>query len=261
MKNIIRWAIGLLGITSVSHGDVACAGNYHHHLQGIATDDAGNIYWSFTTCLVKTDGQGVLLGKVTVPYHYGDLTWHGGKVYVAVNLGKFNEEPGKAQSWVYVHDDDNLALLSKHAVPEVVHGAGGMEWHNGHFFVVGGLPATHVTNYVYVYTESFVFVKRYVIESGQTVLGIQTVCRSRDGMWWFGCYGEPEVTLRTDDDFKRLEKHVFSCSVGIARAKGEGEMLVAKNSVVEKGRHAGSLKPVNMEAIMAKQVLPIEKTP
>jgi hypothetical protein len=252
MKKIVLWIIGVLVIACVSYGDVACSGDYRHHLQGIATDDAGNIYWSFTTWLVKTDGQGALLKKIDAPSHYGDLTWHSGKVYVAVNLGKFNQEPGKAQSWVYVHDGGNLALLSKHAVPEVVHGAGGMEWHNGHFFVVGGLPSTHTANYVYEYTELFAFVKRHIIESGQTLLGIQTVCRSRDGTWWFGCYGRPAVTLRTDDNFKLLGNHVFNCSVGIAQSKNEDEMLVAKNRVIENKRHTGSLKPVKMEAIMAK---------
>lgn len=252
MKKVVLWTIGVLAIVCFSYGEIACSGEYKHHLQGIAVDDAGNIYWSFTTTLVKTDSQGALLEKVAVPSHYGDLTWHSGKVYVAVNLGKFNQEPGQAQSWVYVHDDSNLALLSKHAVPEVVHGAGGMEWHNGHFFVVGGLPSTHTANYVYEYTESFAFVKRHVIESGQTLLGIQTVCRSHDGTWWFGCYGRPAVTLRTDDNFKLLGNHIFDCAVGIARSKDDSKMLVAKNQVIEKGRNTGSIKPVDKETIIAK---------
>lgn len=78
-----------------------------------------------------------------MPWHYGDLTCHGGKVFVAVNHGKFNQEAGAAKSWVYVHDAGTLALLEKHEVPEGVHGAGGIEWHNGRFCLVGGLPASH----------------------------------------------------------------------------------------------------------------------
>ena len=252
MKKIILWAISLFAFTFISYGDFACTGDYKYHLQGIATDDSGNIYWSFTTWLVKTDDQGALLKKVEVPYHYGDLTWNDGKIYIAANLNKRYLEPGQTRSWVYVHEDSELKLLSKHPVPEVVHGAGGIEWHNGHFYVIGGLPKTHTANYVYEYTDSLKFVKRHVIESGYTLLGIQTICRSSDGSWWFGCYGRPSVTLRTNDNFKLLKKHVFNCSEGIARAKGKGEMLIAKNHLTEKKRNTGSVKLVNQEKIIAK---------
>lgn len=145
---------GILSAVLV-RADVTCPGAYTNHLQGVASDEAGNLYWSFTTTLVKTDGQGKLLAQTGAPWHYGDLTWRGGKVFIAVNHGKFNQEAGKAKSWVYVHDAESLALLEKHQVPEVVHGAGGIEWHNGRFFIVGGLPSSHATNYVYEYTETF----------------------------------------------------------------------------------------------------------
>jgi hypothetical protein len=223
-------AVAALAVCALAHGgEVACPGAYPGHLQGIARDDDGNLYWSFTTFLIKTDASGVERAKVTVPTHYGDLTWHAGKVYVAVNYGAFNKESGKAKSWVCVHDAGSLALLASNAVPEVVHGAGGMEWHDGRFFIVGGLPETHSANYVYEYSESFVFQRRHVIASGWTHLGIQTVCRAGDGTWFFGCYGKPAVTLRTDDTFRFLGKHAFDSSVGIARAPGPGELLVAKN--------------------------------
>ena len=251
MKRSVLLMLGLLATACAGGGEVKCPGEYPRHLQGLAADDDGNLYWSFTTFLVKTDGAGTPLAKVAVPSHYGDLTWHAGKVYVAANFGKFNQEPGQARSWVCVHDAGTLALLSSNAVPEAVHGAGGMEWHNGRFFVVGGLPASHAANYVYEYTESFAFVKRHVIASGQTRLGIQTVCRGRDGTWWFGCYGKPAVTLRTDDRFNFLGKHLFNASVGIARTKADGELLVASNRSARK-LNTASAKPVKTEEITAK---------
>ncbi|MCB1085407.1 MAG: hypothetical protein KDM63_00055 [Verrucomicrobiae bacterium] len=67
--------------------------------------------------------------------HHGDLCFHGGKIFVAVNLGKFNDPKGNADSWVYVYDAANLKELAKHPVPEVFHGAGGMDARDGHFFV------------------------------------------------------------------------------------------------------------------------------
>lgn len=208
---------------------IPCPGEYKGHLQGIARDKDNTIFWSFTTVLLKTDGQGHVLAKVDVPSHYGDLTIHGGNVYVAVNHGKFNEEPGAAESWVYVHDAATLTLITRYAVPELVHGAGGIEWHAGRFFLVGGLPATHLVNYVYEYTEAFAFVQRHVIESGQTLLGIQTVCRGQDGTWWFGCYGKPSVMLRTDDTFRLLGKHAFYGALGITRTDDEKVFLVGTN--------------------------------
>jgi len=251
MKRVVLAVAVLLSFACAGWGDVVCPGEYPRHLQGIATDDGGNIYWSFTTFLVKTDGAGALLAKVAVPSHYGDLTWHGDKVYVAVNYGKFNEEPGKAKSWVCVHDAGTLALLSSNAVPEVVHGAGGVEWFNGRFFVVGGLPAKHTSNYVYEYTESFAFVGRHVIASGQTRLGIQTVCRGRDGTWWFGCYGEPAVTLRTDDDFRFLGKQDFNSSFGIARTKDDNALLIAMNKKVSEKINTASARLVKADTIPA----------
>jgi hypothetical protein len=252
MKRWVWLSVAVGMIAGGAWGEVNCPGDYAGHLQGIAVDDGDNIYWSFTTVLVKTDAQGAELGRVDVPSHYGDLAWHGGKVYVAVNLGKFNEEPGAAKSWVYVHDAGSLALLAKHAVPEAVHGAGGMEWHDGRFFVVGGLPATHTANYVYEYTEAFEFVRRHVIESGQTLKGIQTVCRGRDGTWWFGCYGKPRVTLRTDDRFALLGIYAFDGSLGIARTGDDNVFLIGKNRVANK-RNSGWLVNERVETIRKKR--------
>ena len=65
-----------------------CEGTYPHHLQGICTNEQDAIYWSFTTTLVKTDTQGKILAKTPVANHHGDLCFHDGKVYVAVNLGE-----------------------------------------------------------------------------------------------------------------------------------------------------------------------------
>jgi hypothetical protein len=129
----------------------ACEGIYPRHLQGICTDGKGSIYWCWTDTLVKTDRDGRVLKKVAVASHHGDPYYHAGRVYVAVNLGKFNEPAGAADSWVYVYDGDTLAELAKHRVPEVAHGAGGMEFHDGKFIVIGGLPPALDENYLYEY--------------------------------------------------------------------------------------------------------------
>jgi hypothetical protein len=186
---------------------------FPHHLQGICVDTAA-IYWCFTTTLVKTDLSGKLLKKVPVANHHGDLCYHDGKLYVAVNLGKFNDPKGNADSWVYVYDAATLKELARHEVQEVFHGAGGIGIRNGHFFVVGGLPDGVEENYVYQYDAKFKFVKKHVIKSGHTHLGIQTATFAHD-RWWFGCYGDPKILLVTDADFQMKGRFEFDCSLGI----------------------------------------------
>ena len=194
--------------------DVECEGEYRHHLQGICTNDTDAIYWSFTTTLVKTNMDGKVVEQTEVANHHGDLCHHEGKVYVAVNLGRFNDPDGNADSWIYVYNADDLSVVSKHETQEVFHGAGGIGFLNDHFFVVGGLPDGIEQNYVYEYDGDFKFVKKHIIKSGHTHLGIQTAAYA-GGKWFFGCYGDPQILLVTDTDFNLLGRHEFDCSLGI----------------------------------------------
>lgn len=209
----------------------ACDGSYPRHLQGICTNDKDAIFWCFTTTLVKTNTEGRVLKQVPVASHHGDLCFEDGRVYVAVNLGKFNEPAGKADSWVYVYDAETLAEVARHPVKELVHGAGGMAYSNGKFIIIGGLPPGVNENYLYEYDLSFKFVKRHVLASGYTLLGIQTVTHA-EGAWWFGCYGKPADLLRADDKFQFTGKWEFNASVGIAPISG-GRFLIAQNTSIK----------------------------
>ena len=193
--------------------NVSCEGIYPHHLQGFCTNTKGTIYWSFTTTLVKTDKQGKVLNKIPVDNHHGDLCYHDGKLYVAVNLGPFNDPAGKADSWVYVYQASDLSLLSKRKLPQLIYGAGGMAYHDGKFIVIGGLPESLQENYLYQYDLSFKFTKKHTLKSGYTDLGIQTAAFV-DGYWWFGCYGNK--LLKTDTSFQLLAIYKFDCGLGIA---------------------------------------------
>ena len=224
---MLHLIIALIVAASCTSGaaaaEIVCEGTHGRHLQGIATDGKA-IYWCFTRRLVKTDMAGKLLKAVEVRSHHGDLTCHDGKVYVAVNLGAFNQEPGKEDSWVYVYRASDLSFVSKHAVPQLVHGAGGMAYHKGRFVVIGGLPKTHQQNYVYEYDESFRFLKRHVLPSGYTRLGIQTACYA-GGFWWLGCYGKE--LLKADESFGLVGKYGCDCGVGIV-AVAKDRFLVGR---------------------------------
>ncbi len=206
--------------------DSICQGTYPQHLQGICLD-ADAIYWCFTTTLVKTDAFGKVLHTVNVETHHGDLCCHDNQLYVAVNLGKFNDPAGHADSWIYVYDTD-LNLLSKHAVPQVFYGAGGIGYHNNAFFVVGGLPEDGSENFIYQFDSQFQFVKKHTLASGHTHLGIQTATFAHN-RWWFGCYGSPQILLVTDENFGMLGRHEFNCSLGIVGTTG-GKLAVASGS-------------------------------
>ncbi len=202
---------------------VHCDGAFQHHLQGICTDEK-SIFWSFTTTLVKTDMDGKLLKQVPVPDHHGDLCFHDDKLYVAVNLGKFNDPEGNADSWVYVYDAESLKEFARHETQEVIHGAGGIGYRNGHFLVVGGLPDNVEENYVYEYDGDFKFLRKRIVNSGHTHLGIQTATFAHD-RWWFGCYGDPKILLVTDADFNLKGRYQIDCSLGIEGMAG-GRLLV-----------------------------------
>ncbi len=195
--------------------EIACPGEYGGHVQGIATDPEQNIYWSFTVALTKTDAEGSLLQTVEVPNHHGDLVWVDGKVYVAVNLGAFNLEAGKADSWVYIYDAESLDLLEKHEVPEVVHGAGGITHREGIFVVVGGLPKGHDRNYAYLYDASFAFIERRDLLSDYTNMGIQTACYL-DGSFWFGTYNGVDSLLRANHELVHQGRHDLNGAYGLA---------------------------------------------
>jgi hypothetical protein len=196
---------------------IVCEGEFGGHLQGVATDGR-SLFWSHTVQLVKTDLDGKILKQINVPSHHGDLTYHEGQLFVAVELGKFNQPPGQSDSWVYVYDANSLELVAKHFVPELVHGCGGIAFQGGTFILVGGLPGDHENNYLFEYNSQFQFQKRHVLPTGQTRLGIQTATYM-DDHWWFGCYGSPKNPglLKVNNNFEIVGVSPSDFSFGITR--------------------------------------------
>jgi len=218
------------------YSNAHCEGTYPHHLQGVCIDGTGNIFWSFTTELVKTNALGKVLVKIPVGNHHGDLCFQDGKIFVAVNFGAFNNPQGKSDSWVYVYDAEKLLLIAKHQTPEVIYGAGGIATHQGKFIVVGGLPKGINENYLYEYDGNFKFVKKHVLKSGYTLMGIQTATFA-DHQWWFGCYGKKLV--KADASFNFIAKYDIDCGLGVERVTDK-LLLIGRGAKVGK-RNTGSV--------------------
>ena len=199
---------------------ITCEGDYGGHLQGVATDGE-SIYWSFTVAVVKTDLSGKVLVAREAPSHQGDLCFKDGKVYVAVNLGSFNTE-NRGRSQVTAYRADTLEPVQTWNLPDMPHGAGGMTWVGQRFYVVGGLPITHERNYVYEYTPEFRLVRRHVLETGFTWMGIQTAAHE-DGRLLFGIYGSPgnpTGVLSCPEDLSSFVRHKGQGSLGIVKLDG-----------------------------------------
>ena len=235
---VCSFAIGWAAEPSVL-GAAGCEGTYEGHLQGVCTDGRAAIYWSWTTQLVKTDAGGRVLRSVPVANHHGDLCYREGRVYVAVNLGNFNQPAGQADSWVYVYDGETLAELARHPVPELVHGAGGIACAGDTFIVVGGLPKGVSENYLYEYDSSFRFRRRHVLASGYTAAGIQTAAYAQ-GSWWFGTYSDPRTVLRADAEFRYLGQWGADVALGLAPL-ADGRFLVGSNERGADGRYRGKV--------------------
>jgi len=215
--------------TPTLHGvpaEIVCEGQYTHHLQGITGNGVDTIYWSFTTVLVRTDSTGKVLATETGPYHHGDLCLADDKLYVAWS-DKFNT-PG-ADSKVYIYDADDLSLREIVAVPEVTFGAGGMDYRDGRFFIIGGLPEGYEENCVYEYDSKFRHRATHVLKSGYTRLGIQTAC-FHDGCWWFGCYqvDGAKGLLKADENLKLTGIYDISPAIGLV-GWGDGLFLMAEH--------------------------------
>jgi hypothetical protein len=129
-----------------------------------------------------------------------------------------------------VYDAKDLKLLAKHRTLEVVHGAGGIARKGKGFLVVGGLPKGVEENYAYEYDSELRFVKRHVIASGYTLLGIQAACRVEKG-WLFACYGKQ--LLRVDDSLRLVSSRPFDAAIGMVPL-GKANFQIA--------RHFGKVK-------------------
>lgn len=150
--------------------------------------------------------------------------------------------------WSMTYDAEDLSLLARHPVSEVVYGAGGIAFADGRFIVVGGLPDGMGENYIYEYDRDFTSGRKIVPKTGQTFKGIQTAAFDGD-RWWFGCYAKSdfaEVLIRTDRTFGAIQSFSFDGSTGIVPL--DRDTLLVARSVCGKESCVARLAPVGLNA-------------
>ena len=172
---------------------IDCEGIWPYHLQGVATDGT-NVYWTYTTVLVKTDFAGRILATNAVEglfVHMGDLCCKDGKVYVGMNCGKKHGVRVGDEVWMF--DGRTLELEKIYPTPQTVWDNNGLVWCGNSFYVVTFAPYYSRYNYLFEFTEDFRFKACRLVDSGWTRSGVQTVCRV-GGEIWLGHYGFAEGT-------------------------------------------------------------------
>lgn len=205
---------------------IECDSIHPYHCQGVATDGT-SLYWSFTTELVKTD----LSGRTSKTYavksgHMGDLCVHDGKVYVGVNMRSASDGT-RVGDEVWVLDPEEMKLLKRIPTPQTIWCNNGLEWYGGAFWVVSNGSREVPYNYVFEYTPDFRFKCCHPIASGQTNLGVQTICFAK-GKMLFGCYGGKMP------DGKRLQNCVFSVDPAVLTAKYKNNELPPVIPILER---------------------------
>lgn len=184
-STIVLAGVVASGMAARGGEEIVCRGKYPLHVQGVATDGT-NIYWSFTSVLVKTDRQGNELARFEQKNaHMGDITWHAGKVYAGYN----GFHVGFDEIWVF--DDATLSRVRTVRTPETVFCNNGIEWCEGSFYVIGNMPKYARYNYIFEYDENLRFRGARFVDSGWTYVGLQTIIHVGECMLC-GYYGSFE---------------------------------------------------------------------
>lgn len=163
-------ALPILGIAFTCQclvaGEIICEGSdYPYHLQGVATDGT-NLYWTFTTVLVKTDLQGKLVAKHEPKRegaHMGDLSCRNGKVYVGVGRGR-RADGSRIPGEVWEMNAETLAVERTFATPEAIWCNNGLAWWDGSWWVISSSPQGFEYNILVEYDENFVYRETHLVK-------------------------------------------------------------------------------------------------
>lgn len=199
-----------------SASEIVCEGrDYPYHLQGVATDGT-NIYWTFTTVLVKTDLEGRRIAKFDVnrdDVHMGDLSCRKGRVYVGIGRGR-RADGSRVPGEVWEMNADTLAVERTFETPEAIWCNNGLAWWDGSWWVISSAPKGFEYNILAEYDENFVYRDTHLVKSGWTLLGVQTILPVGDRLL-LGTYSSNTIVV--DGKALRTKKRDVSRETGVVR--------------------------------------------
>jgi hypothetical protein len=172
----------------------AC-GPFPHALRAITSDPDGNVYWSWTDRIVKTDRSGKVLAQARVE-QAGDLTWCGGRVVVAVGPSG-TDTPA---NWAHAFDDQRLELALKLPLPQVRGRVGGLCWAKDRYVVVDvalGEAQPAEDTLVHEYDARFRYSRSTRLTGGWPGQRLETA-EFGYGRFWFGCPGRGTLVASPD---------------------------------------------------------------
>ena len=205
----------------INEKDGKCPG----HSQGMCVT-SNAFYFSFHNQIVKTDWKGLLLKRVTVVPHGGDICHWNGRVYVgAWEPPKKKGEKGCTS--IRVYDADTLEPVKERRMPEWQNAADGITCLDG-VIILGmgmkdwnGSDKGHSNYYGKFDAETLEPIgKPFLVDHGEeSSCGAQNICT--DGTYIYSCYYTSDEAARTpnfivyDKDFKVVGKHLFGWTHGV----------------------------------------------
>lgn len=163
--------------------------DFRGHVQGIAADETG-IYCSFSRELLKVDFAGKTLLRCPSPFHSGDVTTDGEKIYVSVSISDETLVPKYgAKCCIFIYDR-NCKLLEVKPFKNL-RGIDGIAFINGRFYIglnyLGARLRTE--NKIAIMDHNFNLLKIATVTIGKnTKFGPQTLNNFR-GKLIAGFYG------------------------------------------------------------------------
>jgi len=204
-----------------------------NHLQGVDTDRADRMWWSFTDKLIisnMTDNTEIL--NLTTDDHEGDIAVCNDTLFVPWTGGNFVEG---AYTTMRKYNATNLTLLEEVNISEHINfGAGGVTCDGEYLYVVescgSASPNRYQDNYIYVFNQSNIsqFIESHKVEVPGDHLWYctQTITKHNDD-FLLGGYDTDYGLMRFDSNFEYQETYTILSNFNEGLASWNSTHIIA----------------------------------
>ena len=251
MKKLLLLLVFSLIAATVYAETIFTIKDFRGHQQGMTVDES-SIYSSFTYEIVKFDFTGKVICRIPAPFHSGDLTTDGKKLYCAVALR--HEELIKkhgAPSCIFIYNK-NLELLEIKPLPHLSD-IDGIAYLKGKFYLaLNDLgSARRMENRIAILDSNFNVLKIATVTIGSlTRFGAQTL-NPFNGKLLAGFYGgrgnsfifDPDELENSTSTVKPIGSIPADTSVGFSELPAAATAAPGKTFIV--ARNTRAVDPVS----------------